>query len=509
MKMKRALSLICLICLLFVSVTNAQAAEIVSSKDTVVIANILDVGSIDPTNNVSDAGTRVRQWIFEPLLHLSLSSQQYENVLAESYEYEDDTHVTFHLRKGVTFHNGNPFTADDVLFSWQYYIEKGSYTPACIRDNIDLENCKIIDDHTITLATFKPDAILLQYLGDVNYGFIFDKETMEAGGNMAENPVGTGPYMFADYIVGDSVTLKANENYWGEKPYIENVIFRVIPEMTQRGIELETGGVDVATNLDVSEIEYLRDDPAYTVIEEPGVQVHNLFYNLAEGHPLSNPDLRKAVAYAINENALVAGGFGGAAVPASGVSSSNALGFLKFDDWYNYNVEAAKEHLAKAGYAEGELTLTMICDDDANRVGMCEVIMNNLNAIGINVNLVSSDFAGTVATATDPSHEGWDLFMLKNSKASAVMQLDWAYRNSNQFVAWDDPTFNELWDKAAQATDPELQLQNGNELQEYFYDQMPYYPMVVQIFYMAATSELENVESYDLMNARVPVLYFK
>lgn len=507
---KRIFSIVCA-CLLIISMLtcSAETEAITSSKDQIIITNILDIGTVDPTSNVSEAGTRVRQWIFEPLLHLSLSTQEYEPILAESWEYEDDTHLTFHLRQGVTFHNGNPFTAEDVLYSWRYYIEQGTLTPNCILNNLDIENCKIIDDYTITLATFEPDNILLQYLGDVNYGYIFDKETMEAGGDMGTNPVGTGPYVFVEHIVGDSVTLKANENYWGGKPYIDNAIFRVISEATQRGIELETGGVDVATNLDMAEFEFLKEDGGYTLVEEAGVQVHNLFYNMDADRPLSNVDLRKAVAYAINEDALVAGGFGGAAITASGVSSPNSLGFLAFDNWYNYDVDTAKEYLAKAGYAEGELTLTFVCDDDANRVGMSEVIINNLNAIGINVDLVTCDFASMIATVDDPSHEGWDIFMMKNSKPSAVMQLDWALTGANNFVCWDDEKFEELWNNASQATDPEEQIERGNELQEYFYEMLPYYPMVVQTFIMAANSELENVESYDLMNVNLPIAYFK
>lgn len=508
--MKKAMKLLAFVlagAMMYTTIPAMAGEAVKSSRDTMIVANILDVGNLDPTQNVSDAGTRVRQWIFEPLFHLSLDTQEYEPLLAESWELEDDTHIIFHLRENVTFHNGNPFTADDVLYSLKHYIEDGQLTPECIKSNVDLDACEVVDDHTFRLAMKEPNAEILMYLGDVNYGSMFDKETMEAGGDMTNNPIGTGPYTYVDYIVGDSVTIQAYPDYWGGEAPVKNVIFRVITEPTQRGIELETGGVDAATNLDVAEVENLKAIGGYNVIEQPGIQVTNVFFNMNEGHPLADVNVRKAVAYAINEEAIVTSGWGGAADACTGVCSPNASEFKAFDDWYNYDPEKAKSLLAEAGYAEGEITLKFAVDDDANRVAMSEVIMNNLSAVGFNVELISGDFASTISLVTDGGHEGWDIFMLKNSKPDALMQLDWA-NGSQQFVL-GDPEFVEFYNQCIQTMDPDKRAEMVNDLQDMFYEKCLYYPMVVQKFYLGTTDQMENVEGYDLMNVNVYKAYFK
>lgn len=285
---------------------DALAQEMVmatsSSKDTISIQVSSDPGSLCPFNTGGgQSAEMVFKQICEPLVDYGYNYET-EMVLAESMEQTDDTHYTFHLRKDVKYTDGRDFTAKDVLFSIKMYYEdpaKKQYVK-----NIDIENCKIIDDHTIEIALTKPDAYFLScfkscvMLNEEAYNSSPDK--------FAEKPIGTGPYKLESYIGGNSAKLVANEDYWGGSPAIKNINIKVINDVSQRCIELETGGVDLVIELGQTDYDRINSDDRFNAIIKPGYKSNSFYFNCSDNSIFKDARARQAVAYAIDNAAIFA-----------------------------------------------------------------------------------------------------------------------------------------------------------------------------------------------------------
>jgi peptide/nickel transport system substrate-binding protein len=203
-----------------------------------------------------------------------------------------------HLREGVTFSNGNPFTAADVMFTLNYLANDPMgfmYIPT-----FDLANSKIIDDYTIEIAIVgyqitQIDALTMLY--------IFDEESFDPD-TYAMNPVGTGPYVVTEYVINSHVNMTANENYWGDVPKIKNLQFKVLNEDSQRINALEAGSVDVSA-IPISDIEYIDSLPDFSLATVMSGLCDNVVFNLSENSVFQNLDARLAVSHAIDRDAIV------------------------------------------------------------------------------------------------------------------------------------------------------------------------------------------------------------
>lgn len=221
------------------SSSSGDSAEV--EKDTLIVAVAADSGDLNPHGNYSTSLARIKAQVYEGLFFLT-----YENELipwlATGYEWKDDTTVEIKLREGVQFHCGGEMTAEDVMFSLEKVNESAQKT---IVEKIDFENSKIIDDYTIELKCVEPYAPLITNLSYLPAS-IFSKEGYEANGGDWTKPIGTGPYVWGEWVTGSEQWVHAFENYWGEPVGVPNIQFKVIAEATNRVIELETGNCDLA-----------------------------------------------------------------------------------------------------------------------------------------------------------------------------------------------------------------------------------------------------------------------
>ena len=215
-------------------------------KDTLIIAQRADVKTLDPQKSIDTISNKVINLMFESLLTLD------ENLtvvpqLATSWEQVDNLNTVFHLRKDVTFHNGEPLTSEDVVFSLNRARSSAqvgyNFTPI-----IDI---KAIDKYTVQVTTDKPFGAILKYLSSVGGSIVSKKAVEESGNAFSQNPIGSGPYKFKEWIPGDKIVVEAFVNYHGEIPKNKTLIVRSIPEVTNRTIALETGEVDIAFDIGI------------------------------------------------------------------------------------------------------------------------------------------------------------------------------------------------------------------------------------------------------------------
>ena len=473
--------------------TEVADEGIVSAKDTLIIGNINDVGTMDVYGVSAMQRGRVTMQMYEPLFRIATSGE-YIPLLATSWEWTDSLHVTFHLREGVLFHNGEVFDAEDVLFTLNYAATNENW--ATYFTKVDLDNCKIIDDFTVEFAFTEPDGIFMPAIAMVMP--ILDKTTMEADPESnANGGVGTGPYKFVQWVTGDSVTLERFDDYWGEPAYIKTVIFRSVPEITQRTIELQTGGIDFAYDLGATDAEIVNEDPNLTLTTMPGQCVHNLHFNSSEGHVFANEDLRKAAAYAISAADVLQGAYDGAGTVAYSYCSSAVPGYNNdlTEESYPQNLELAKEYFEKSGVPEGT-KIKIIVDDRSYRIATTEIIKNQLAAIGLDAEIQQFDFMTGYAYAQDVTND-WDIYPLAQCQSNASMQAA-RLTDSVKYVTYPDTPAGAdmlaLIRAILAETDADLAQEMNDELQVMVNEVVSHYPLVQATTLYGYSANLVGVE---------------
>lgn len=391
--------------------TKAAPASTVASGPTqggtLVVGLVADPVTLDP-HSVTENNTRRSVYaMFDPLVRESADKIEVEPALAERWEASSDGLVyTFYLRKGVKFHDGEPFNAEAVKFNIERqidpnnpYFKDGNYLFMRLFLS-PLQSAEVVDEYTVRLKLKAPYAPFLDHLGTCASYMISPKSVKELGKGVAEKPVGTGPFRFVSWEKGQRLVLERNPDYWGEKAKLDKLIFVPIKEAQGRLTALQTGEVDFTIDLAPDAIGIVRSSPNLMVAEKPSRQFWSLTLS-NKFEPFTKTKVRQAISYAINREALTKDVLKGTGVPAKGPFSDVFGDFVAKDvRVYNYDPEKAKQLLAEAGYPNGfEVTfLTSVSGSGQQQpVPMAEYIQSNLAAVGIKVKLETVEWATFIA----------------------------------------------------------------------------------------------------------------
>jgi len=320
-------------------------------------------------------------------------------LLAESWEVSEGGKVwTFHLRRGIKFHDGTPFNASAVKFSFEY-------KPAAYRALPHyMKSIDAIDEYTVKFVLNKPYAPLLR---DVSSAPIMSPTAVDENGEF-KSPIGTGPFKLDEWVKGQKIVLAKNENYWRGSPKLEKVIFKIIPDASARAMALETGEIDLTGHragrgaLYVSDIQRLREEPEIKIVEGYTQPCVNWIQFNTEKEPFSDLRVRKAIYYGIDTQKMVTSVLGDTAVPLlkGPLSMPSTEHLLNLNlTWYPYNPEKAKELLAEAGWKDtdgdgirdrnGEqLKVTFVLSAFSPELPkIAEIVQAQLKEIGMDVKL--------------------------------------------------------------------------------------------------------------------------
>ncbi len=365
-----------------------------ASAAQLVIGSALEPSSIDPHYHNLGPNNAIARHIFESLVDTN-ENQQLGPGLAVSWKPINDTTWEFKLRQGVKFHDGTPFTADDVLFTFER-APNVEASPSSFALYTKGKTLKKIDDYTIHIMTEKPYPLMPN---DVSTIYIISKKHGQGAKtgdyNSGKAAIGTGKYKFAEWVPGDRLVLEKNSAYWGEKAQFDRVVFKPIKSDPARVAALLAGDVDMIDVVPTADIPRLKENP--NIVLSQGVSNRVIYLHLdqfrdespfitgtGDKNPLKDQRVRKAISKAINRPAIVERVMEGVALPAGQLLPEGFFGVSPTIKPEKYDPEGAKQLLAEAGYPNGfGLTLHGPNDRYINDAKICQAIGQMLARVGI------------------------------------------------------------------------------------------------------------------------------
>lgn len=379
---------------------TAMPAMAATPDNMLVIANrIDDITTLDPAQSFEFAGADVIRNMYGKLVNFDPSNLDagYQPDLAESWTVsEDGRTITFTMREGVKFHSGNPVRAEDVAFSLKravllnktpsFIITQFGFTPENVDETI------VVDGNTVSITTDKRYAtsFVLNCL-TATIGAIVDEKLVmenEVDGDMgnawlATNSAGSGPYSLATWKPKESVTLTANEDYYDGAPAMKRVIVRHVQESATQRLMLERGDIDVARDLNPSDVEGVRAAEGVEILEEMRGRLMYIAAN--QKHPeLSKPQVRQALKYLIDYDGMENSFLKGAYVKHQNFLPKTYLGSVN-ENPFSLDLDKAKALLAEAGVDGMELTIGV--REAQERLEIAQSLQNTFAQAGITVNL--------------------------------------------------------------------------------------------------------------------------
>lgn len=411
--------------------------------------------------------------------------------LCESVEVVSETEQILHLRQGVTFSNGNPFTASDVIFSFKLHNEAGMTGQPRVQ-TVDIEKTTAIDDYTINLQLLAPTIANWTVLSAC---YIYDEESYTADG-AANSPIGTGAYKVTSYVPGSSISLVKNEDWWNGTPEFDAINVKILGEDSQRVNALETELIDIAT-ITTNDYEYVN---SLSNVDALGTYSGNniaVSFNLGPSAAFyQNVEARRAVCHALNSEAMLEAVFLGHGKEMHAVVPDYCFDFEDrfndLDDTYSigYDVNLARE-LADSSGLIGK-TLRIITDGSNTQIRLAEMAQGMLSEAGITAEILNFDNATMVQEMYD-GDGNWDLMispgMAPNRRVGDILLNGVRYRPDMVAPgAFEDN--QEYLEKAPLC----MSLQDEKELSDMLYDMLGRFESQVLQF---ALFDVENFIAYN------------
>ena len=437
-------------------------------KEIVVVVPA-DIKSLDKWAEETFNSMNITGNIFDRLLQFD-KDMNIQPMLATSYEVLDDHTWRFHLRRGVTFHNGEPFNAQAVKFTFDRASDPESVLAYYVRN---VEETKVIDDYTVDVITTVPDATLHRKVG-IWIDIASPGAVEELGDRFRDHPVGTGPFKFVEWAKGDHVTVEANKDYWGGAPGVDRVVFKFVTEPSTRMAMLKAGEADLISNVSADQISEL--------IAAPGVKIQKVlgFRKMLVILPASGPTLdirvRKALNYAVDKQLIVDTILQGYAEVAAGAVHIKIPGHNPDVKPYPYDPNEAKRLLAEAGYPEGfEMDLYHTVGTFPKDKETAEAIAGQLSAIGLKVKPVSMEwgaFKETVVSVPPGEAPGMAYMRYGNALGDPSELYTWALWSEGNWMEITDPTLDEMIGKTEVTLDQDARIEMFKEMEKYTRDEL-------------------------------------
>ncbi len=519
---KNSLTGACLLALSLMMGSGAAYAK--TPPDQLIIGmNMNNLLTLDPAAMTGNEVVGIVVNLYDSLVELDPNTlTNVKPALAKSWDISPDGKtLTFHLRDNVTFHSGNPLTAEDVVWSMRRLLHLNLAQASVWKSygfskkNID-QQIKALDDYTVQLTLPKANdpQLVIYSLGALGNLGVLDRKTVLSHevnsdwGNrwLTTNEAGSGPFMLETWQAKDVLRMQRNPNYWREEPKMNRVVLRHFQESQTLRLMVEKGDLDIASNMAVADINALRKDPQLTVEAVQKGTVYYVAMSMKEAH-FANPKVREAVRYLIDYQ-----GINKALMPGYGVLHQRPIkaGMPSTlpDPGYKLDIPRAKKLLAEAGYPDGfDTTLRVLADQPFLNIAIA--VQSTLMQAGINAKIITGTgnqiygamrerkfdmLVGRGGSGVEPHPHSSLRAQVYNPDNSDEARL-------TNFQGWRtsfyDKPLNEMIDKALLERDPQKQVADYQQIQVRYDQLIPaLLPLSQMVDSVVVRNEVKNFQSH-------------
>ena len=454
------------------------AATTPAGKKELIVATGGDIQKLDPHMSTNVIDLTVHFNIFDKLVKRG-QDFKLQPGLATEWKRINDTTWQFKLRRGVKFHNGEPFNAETVKFSLGRTIPSGDPKVLTRTALNTVERIDVVDEYTVNIVTKFPDPLLPDRL-TFHGGPIIPKRYFEQVGADQFNlkPIGTGPLKFLEWVKDDHVSLEANKDWWGGKIAFDKVTFRPIPEAAARVSALLKGEVDIITRLPPDDVDRVNKSPTTTTVGVPLAGLYVLGTNYQRPFPLNNKYFHQALSLAIDRTAIVRNLWRGQGVVPNGVYPRGNWAFDPSLPPLEYNKAKAKALLQQIGYKGEEVIFESTIGFFANERQMSEAIVEMWREVGINAKLEIIEYSVRALKNRERTFKG----VWFSDPVDTLLDPDgmvWRLQGPNAAQDyWRVPEWDKLMQEARVSLDPAKRKAYYEAAHKIYLEHLPWIPIV-------------------------------
>jgi peptide/nickel transport system substrate-binding protein len=496
----------------FLCVTAAQAADDAPSYgDAIVVGSISDARTLVPILASDSSSADICGMVFNGLVKYD-KDVKIVGDLAQRWEISaDGTEITFHLRKGVRWHDGAPFTARDVAFTYHRLIDPSVATPYS-GDFERILRLDVIDEHTVKVYYKEPFSPALS-----SWGMWMMPEHILAGEDLnktsfSRNPVGTGPYKLRKWKTGEKIELVSNHDYFEGRPYIDRYIYRIIPDSATIFLELQTGGVDWTG---LTPLQYTRQTgndyfrKHYNKFRYPSFGFSYMGYNLSDPK-FSDARVRRAINLAVNKKEMVDTLFFGLARETTGPFMADSWAYNADVKPAPYDPAEARTLLSRAGWTDSdgdgwldkggrifEFTV-LVNQGNAERQRTAEMIQGYLKAVGIRVKIRVLEWSALINDFLNKKRfeavvMGWSL--ARDPDNFDIWHSSKTREGEFNFIGYNNPEVDRLLEEGRRTFDQAKREAIYHRIHEILYDEQPYLFLYTADALPIVNSRFKNVDT--------------
>ncbi|WP_425419284.1 ABC transporter substrate-binding protein [Oricola indica] len=458
-----------------------------SAKDEIIVNAVSEPATLDPHLQWDPSSYYVYRNIFDNLVTRNNEGEIVPQV-ALRWDQVSDTEMVFEIRDDIRFHDGEVLGPDDVVFSIKRITDPELGSPQLGQFN-KIADAEVLDDGRVKVTTKGPYPALLAQLVKLS---IVPEHVVTAVGDDEFNaaPVGSGPYVFDEWVRGVEVRLVRNDNYWGDRGFFESAVFRAVPDAATRVANLRAGAADLVMALNTDLAMQLEGASRGKILAVNTERVAYFAMNLARP-PLDDADLRQAISHAINRQAIVDGLLGGFPRVVDQLLSPAHFGWSEGIQGVEYNPEKAREIVAELGdAAKTEMAIATSPIFDQRIV---QAIQQMLNDIGLNVSIETTDMSTWLQGQQSTSEQAP---MLTFSRWSCTCQdadgiMFPLLHSDSSWSRVSDPEVDAMLDKAREELDPEVRLELYADVNRTILEKVAIVPLYQTAILYGAADELE------------------
>jgi peptide/nickel transport system substrate-binding protein len=446
--MKRFI-LICLIGLATIFLTMAAHAQKPVYGGSLTVAMGVEPPGLDPTTATSAAIPRVvYSNLLEGLVRIDRNGK-IVSALAKSHQIsKDGKEYTFILKKGVKFHDGKPFDAEDVKFTFERLMDVQKTGTAHPEYYKDIDSVQVVHRYTVKIRLKNVNSMFLFNLARPD-SIVVSSQSVD---KLKTAPVGTGSFKFVEWVRGDHITLAKFENYHRKGiPYLDKVTFKFIGDPSAQIASLKAGDIDaIAYDVSPENALLLEKDPKFKVLD--GYTTTKVILSTNNSRkPFTDVRVRRAMAYAIDRNALIKGAMSGFGVPIGSHMDPGNPYYIDLTSVYPYNPQKAKELLNEAGYPNGFEAVLKLPERYAYARRTGEIVADMLSQVGIKLKIELIEWGQWIDRVF--KNADYDLTVIGHAEPFDIS----IYANPKYYFRYDSPRFQETLKKAEMEPNPKVQ----------------------------------------------------